>query len=250
AKKESFNVNDKGEATLEFSGISDYNVKDIAIKFNYMKTRTSKLEFAADKIKLYQRELKFEGDKTIYTEEKAQANITLKDGKKGAKVEWNISGDATLNDHDTTFNSSGEAKATITSKVPFKDNPVINVNTIGQSASTTIAYVDKEYIPSIIYPSYKGYKQTIELNQDFHLEVSNLIPNTEIEIYHDFLSAAKPKQDHVRVNSSGKATLEFYGVSNPLCSNFNIQFKYMKTKNKSADFFTDEIYIYKQLTLI
>ncbi|HEC1793317.1 TPA: inverse autotransporter beta domain-containing protein, partial [Campylobacter lari] len=250
AKKESFNVNDKGEATLEFSGISDYNVKDIAIKFNYMKTRTSKIEFAADKIKLYQRELKFEGDKTIYTEEKAQANITLKDGKKGAKVEWNISGDATLNDHDTTFNSSGEAKATITSKVPFKDNPVINVNTIGQSVSTTIAYVDKEYIPSIIYPSYKGYKQTIELNQDFHLEVSNLIPNTEIEIYHDFLSAAKPKQDHVRVNSSGKATLEFYGVSNPLCSNFNIQFKYMKTKNKSADFFTDEIYIYKQLTLI
>ncbi|EGK8129809.1 hypothetical protein IO384_001503, partial [Campylobacter lari] len=250
AKKESFNVNDKGEATLEFSGISDYSVKDIAIKFNYMKTRTSKIEFAADKIKLYQRELKFEGDKTIYTEEKAQANITLKDGKKGAKVEWNISGDATLNDHDTTFNSSGEAKATITSKAPFKDNPVINVNTIGQSVSTTITYVDKEYIPSIIYPSYKGYKQTIELNQDFHLEVSNLIPNTEIEIYHDFLSAAKPKQDHVRVNSSGKATLEFYGVSNPLCSNFNIQFKYMKTKNKSADFFTDEIYIYKQLTLI
>ncbi|MFG5141072.1 inverse autotransporter beta domain-containing protein, partial [Campylobacter lari] len=250
AKKESFNVNDKGEATLEFSGISDYSVKDIAIKFNYMKTRTSKIEFAADKIKLYQRELKFEGDKTIYTEEKAQANITLKDGKKGAKVEWNISGGATLNDHDTTFNSSGEAKATITSKAPFKDNPVINVNTIGQSVSTTITYVDKEYIPSIIYPSYKGYKQTIELNQDFHLEVSNLIPNTEIEIYHDFLSAAKPKQDHVRVNSSGKATLEFYGVSNPLCSNFNIQFKYMKTKNKSADFFTDEIYIYKQLTLI
>ncbi|MCV3403478.1 inverse autotransporter beta domain-containing protein, partial [Campylobacter sp. IFREMER_LSEM_CL2090] len=250
AKKESFNVSDKGEATLEFSGISDYNVKDIAIKFNYMKTRTSKIEFAADKIKLYQRELKFEGDKTIYTEEKAQANITLKDGKKGAKVEWNISGDATLNDHDITFNSSGEAKATITSKTPFKNNPVISVNTIGQSVSTTIAYVDKEYIPSIIYPSYKGYKQTIELNQDFHLEVSNLIPNTEIEIYHDFLSAAKPKQDHVRVNSSGKATLEFYGVSNPLCSNFNIQFKYMKTKNKSADFFTDEIYIYKQLTLI
>ncbi|HEC1786504.1 TPA: inverse autotransporter beta domain-containing protein, partial [Campylobacter lari] len=250
AKKESFNVNDKGEATLEFSSISDYNVKDIAIKFNYMKTRTSKIEFAADKIKLYQRELKFEGDKTIYTEEKAQANITLKDGKKGAKVEWSISGDATLNDYDTTFNSSGEAKATITSKAPFKNNPVISVNTIGQSVSTTITYVDKEYIPSIIYPSYKGYKQTIESNQDFHLEVSDLIPNTEIEIYHDFLSAAKPKQDHVRVNSNGKATLEFYGVSNPLCSNFNIQFKYMKTKNKPADFFTDEIYIYKQLTLI
>ncbi|MCV3425480.1 inverse autotransporter beta domain-containing protein [Campylobacter sp. IFREMER_LSEM_CL1085] len=251
AKKESFNVNDKGEATLEFSSISDPSVKELTIKFSYMKSVITKAEITADKINLYQRELNLELDKeTLYTQEGEVVHAVLKGGKTGSKVEWSLSGDATLSNQEATFNASGEAKATITSKTPFKNNPVISVNTIGQSVSTTIAYVDKEYIPSIIYPSYNGYKQTIELNQDFHLEVSNLIPNTEIEIYHDFLSAAKPKQDHVRVNSSGKATLEFYGVSNPLCSNFNIQFKYMKTKNKSADFFTDEIYIYKQLTLI
>ncbi|EGK8037634.1 hypothetical protein IO385_001672, partial [Campylobacter lari] len=251
AKKESFNVNDKGEATLEFSGISDPSVKELTIKFSYMKSVITKAEITADKINLYQRELNLELDKeTLYTQEGEVVHAVLKGGKTGSKVEWSLSGDATLSNQEATFNASGEAKATITSKAPFKNNPVISVNTIGQSVSTTIAYVDKEYIPSIIYPSYKGYKQTIELNQDFHLEVSNLIPNTEIEIYHDFLSAAKPKQDHVRVNSNGKATLEFYGVSNPLCSNFNIQFKYMKTKNKSADFFTNEIYIYKQLTLI
>ncbi|HEC1798094.1 TPA: hypothetical protein R1763_001557, partial [Campylobacter lari] len=223
------------------------SVKELTIKFSYMKTGVSKAEFTADKIKLYQRELKFEGDRTIYTEENTQANITLKGGKKGAKVEWSLKdGDATLGSHDTTFNRSGYAYATITSKAPFKANPVISVETIGQSVSTTIAYVDKEYIPSIVYPNYKGHEKTVNLNQDFNLEVSNLIPNTEIEIYHNFLSIAQPKQDHVKVNSSGKATLEFYGVWTSKTDKFNIKFKYMKTKNKSADFSTDWIYVYKQ----
>ncbi|EAL4712230.1 hypothetical protein DO002_07725, partial [Campylobacter lari] len=189
---------------------------------------------------------KFKGDKTIYTEENAQANITLSGGKSGEKVEWSLSGDATLGSHDTTFNRSGYAYATITSKAPFKTNPVINVNTIGQNVSTTIAYVDKEYTPSIVYPNYRGHEKTVNLNQDFNLEVSNLIPNTEIEIYHNILSEVKPKQDHVKVNSLGKATLEFNGVWMPTVDKFYIKFKYMKTKNKSADFSTDYIYIYKQ----
>ncbi|HDV6579357.1 TPA: inverse autotransporter beta domain-containing protein, partial [Campylobacter lari] len=246
AKKESFNVNNKGEATLEFSGISDYSVKELTIKFSYMNTGVSKTEFTTEKIKLYQRELEFSGDKTIYTEENTQANITLSGGKSGEKVEWSLSGDATLGSHDTTFNRSGYAYATITSKAPFKTNPVINVNTIGQNVSTTIAYVDKEYTPSIVYPNYRGHEKTVNLNQDFNLEVSNLIPNTEIEIYHNILSEAKPKQDHVKVNSLGKATLEFNGVWIPTVDKFYIKFKYMKTKNKSADFSTDYIYIYKQ----
>ncbi|MCV3419243.1 hypothetical protein L8V92_08215, partial [Campylobacter lari] len=199
-----------------------------------------------DKIKLYQRELKFSGDKTIYTEENTQANITLSGGKSGEKVEWNLSGDATLGSHDTTFNRSGYAYATITSKAPFKANPIISVETIGQSVSTTIAYVDKEYIPSIVYPNYRGHEKTVNLNQDFNLEVSNLIPNTEIEIYHNILSEAQPKQDHVKVNSLGKATLEFNGVWTPTVDKFYIKFKYMKTKSKSADFSTDWIYVYKQ----
>ncbi|EPE3793840.1 hypothetical protein ACSIDX_000732, partial [Campylobacter lari] len=209
-------------------------------------TGVSKTEFTTEKIKLYQRELEFSGDKTIYTEENTQANITLSGGKSGEKVEWSLSGDATLGSHDTTFNRSGYAYATITSKAPFKTNPVINVNTIGQNVSTTIAYVDKEYTPSIVYPNYRGHEKTVNLNQDFNLEVSNLIPNTEIEIYHNILSEAKPKQDHVKVNSLGKATLEFNGVWIPTVDKFYIKFKYMKTKNKSADFSTDYIYIYKQ----
>ncbi|HEC1799697.1 TPA: hypothetical protein R1735_001652, partial [Campylobacter lari] len=196
------------------------------------------------------RELKFAGDKTIYTEENAQANVTLKGGKEGSKITWNIKGDASLSNQEAVFNANGEAKATITSKDPFKANPIISVNTIGQIVSDTIVYIDKEYIPNIIYPSYEGYDHTVKLNQEFKLEVSNLIPNTEIEIYHSFLYDYSPKHDRVQVNSYGKATLEFYGILNPSCVSFKIHFKYMKTKHKSTNFTTNEIYIYKQIALI
>ncbi|EAK0436222.1 hypothetical protein YZ11_01900 [Campylobacter lari] len=246
AKKESFNVNDKGEATLEFSGISDYSIKELTIQFSYMKTKKIKDEFNSDKIKLYQRELNLEGDKTIYNEENAQANITLKGGKEGSKIEWSLSGDATLTKADKVFNTSGEAKAVITSKTPFKVNPVISVNTLGQSVSSTITYTEKEFYPSVVYPNYQGHENTVALNQDFNLEVSNLIPNTEIEIYHNVLSEAQPKQDHVKVNSNGEAILEFNGVWSSMVDKFRIKFKYMRTKSKSANFSTNYIYIYKQ----
>ncbi|EAK0811433.1 adhesin [Campylobacter lari] len=141
AKKESFNVNNKGEATLEFSGISDPSVKDITIKFSYMKSAIAKTEITTDKINLYQRELNLELDKeTLYTQEGEVVHAVLKGGKTGSKVEWSLSGDATLNDHDTTFNSSGEAKATITSKTPFKNNPVISVNAMGKNLSKELNY--------------------------------------------------------------------------------------------------------------
>ncbi|MCV3388363.1 hypothetical protein L8U00_07770, partial [Campylobacter sp. IFREMER_LSEM_CL2256] len=135
------------------------------------------------------------------------------------------------------------------SKDPFETNPIISVNTMGQKLNKTIVYIDKEYIPNIIYPSYEGNYRTVKLNQDFNLEVSNLIPNTEIEIYHYYFYDYIPKHDRVKVDSYGKATLEFYGISNPNCVSFKIYFKYMKTKHILTDFTTNEIYIYKQLTL-
>ncbi|EGK8089936.1 adhesin [Campylobacter lari] len=141
AKKESFNVNDKGETTLEFSGISDYSVKDIAIKFNYIKQGSIKKELNLDKIKLYQYAISFNADpSTIIAEPNKNAEVTLKGGKPNEKIEWSLSGDATLSSHDATFNASGEAKAVITSKAPFKVNPVISVNAMGKNLSKELNY--------------------------------------------------------------------------------------------------------------
>ncbi|MCV3393654.1 inverse autotransporter beta domain-containing protein, partial [Campylobacter sp. IFREMER_LSEM_CL908] len=157
AKKESFNVNNKGEATLEFSGISDYSVKDIAIKFNYIEQGSVKKELNLDKIKLYQYAISFNADpSTIIAEPNKNAEVTLKGGKPNEKIEWSLSGGATLTKTDKVFNASGEAKAVITSKAPFKTNPVISVNTLGQNLTKTLTYIDGTiYTPKIEYPSYK-----------------------------------------------------------------------------------------------
>ncbi|EAI8625142.1 hypothetical protein A9M93_08195, partial [Campylobacter lari] len=121
-----------------------------------MKSAIAKTEITADKINLYQRELNLELDKeTLYTQEGEVVHAVLKGGKTGSKVEWSLSGDATLNDHDTTFNSSGEAKAVITSKAPFENDILLKVNALGGSFVKSIKYKTKIYTPEVEYPSYK-----------------------------------------------------------------------------------------------
>ncbi|HEC1798105.1 TPA: hypothetical protein R1763_001568, partial [Campylobacter lari] len=101
AKKESFNVNDNGEATLEFSGISDYSIKELTIKFSYTKQGSVKEELNLDKIKLYQYTISFNADpSTIIAEPNKNAEVTLKGGKANEKIEWSLSGDATLTKAD------------------------------------------------------------------------------------------------------------------------------------------------------
>ncbi|HEC1798103.1 TPA: hypothetical protein R1763_001566, partial [Campylobacter lari] len=122
-KKESFNVNDKGEATLEFSGISDYSIKDFKISIEYLKQGDIKDTKTSDTIKLHQYtpSISFSKDKIhAYESENIKAlkdpkldhvDVTIKGGKPNEKIEWSLSGDATLGNQEATFNASGEAKA-------------------------------------------------------------------------------------------------------------------------------------------
>ncbi|MCR8709132.1 hypothetical protein, partial [Campylobacter sp. RM5063] len=154
-----------------------------------MKSAIAKTEITADKINLYQRELNLELDKeTLYTQEGEVVHAVLKGGKTGSKVEWSLSGDATLNDHDTTFNASGEAKAVITSKAPFENDILLKVNALGGSFVKSIKYKTKIYTPEVEYPSYKDpswwfhvEKKTIDYDSDYVLKISGLLPNSTID---------------------------------------------------------------------
>ncbi|MCV3473869.1 inverse autotransporter beta domain-containing protein [Campylobacter sp. CNRCH_2014_2849] len=245
AKKESFNVNDKGEATLEFSGISDPSVKELTIKFSYMKSVITKAEITADKINLYQRELNLELDKeTLYTQEGEVVHAVLKGGKTGSKVEWSLSGDATLSNQEATFNASGEAKATITSKAPFENDIMLKVNALGSSFTKSIKYNDMVYIPKITYPSFKAQEKTIDYKSDYVLKVSGLLPNSTI----DNISGSKgvkAKKESFNVNDKGEATLEFSGISDPSVKELTIKFSFMKTRKIKEELNLDKIKLYQ-----
>ncbi|HEC1798104.1 TPA: hypothetical protein R1763_001567, partial [Campylobacter lari] len=144
-----------------------------------MKSVITKTEITADKINLYQRKLNLELDKeTLYTQEGEVVHAVLKGGKTGSKVEWSLSGDATLSNQEATFNASGEAKATITSKAPFENDIMLKVNALGSSFTKSIKYNRKIYTPEVEYPSYDPswlpfdtLKNTIDYDSDYVLKV-------------------------------------------------------------------------------
>ncbi|WP_149062219.1 inverse autotransporter beta domain-containing protein [Campylobacter lari] len=262
-KKDNFIVNNKGETTLEFSGISDYSIKDFKISIEYLKQGDIKDTKTSDTIKLHQYtpSINFSKDKIhAYESENTKAlkdpkldhvEVTLKGGKPNEKVEWNLSGDATLGSHDATFNASGEAKATITAKAPFKANPTISVSTLGQNLTKTLTYVDGTiYTPKIEYPSYrvsfwKTLDKTIDYDSDYVLKVSGLLPNSTI----DNISGSKgvkAKKESFNVNDKGEATLEFSGISDYSVKELTIKFSYMKSVITKSEITADKIKLYQR----
>ncbi|HEC1774090.1 TPA: hypothetical protein R1721_001670, partial [Campylobacter lari] len=204
------------------------------------------------KIKLYQYTISFNADpSTIIAEPNKNAEVTLKGGKANEKIEWSLSRDATLTKADKVFNASGEAKATITSKAPFKANPTINVNTLGQNLTKTLTYIDGTiYTPKIEYPSYKvsfwkTLDKTIDYDSDYVLKVSGLLPNSTI----DKISGSKgvkAKKESFNVNDKGEATLEFIGISDYSVKELTIKFSYMKSVITKTEITADKINLYQR----
>ncbi|MCV3551743.1 inverse autotransporter beta domain-containing protein [Campylobacter sp. CNRCH_2013_0855] len=242
----SFKVNEKGEAVLKFKAIKDYSIKDITIQFSYTKQGSVKEELNLDKIKLYQYAVSFNTDpSTIIAEPDKNTEVTIKGGKPNAKIEWSLSGDATLSKQETVFNASGEAKAIITSKAPFKINPIISVNTLGQNLTKTLTYIDGTiYTPKITYPSFKAQEKTIDYETDYSIKVSNLLPNSVI----DGVSGSNkviPKSTSFKVNEKGEAVLEFKAIKDYNVKDIVIKFKYMKSIISKSDYTTDKVNLYE-----
>ncbi|HEC1759811.1 TPA: inverse autotransporter beta domain-containing protein [Campylobacter lari] len=249
AKKDSFSVNYYGETVLEFDGISDYSVKDITIKFNYIQKGGQKAELTLEPISVFDEyDLVIAGYPfTIKAIPNDSTSVALIGGHPGSKVEWSLSGDATLSKQETVFNDNGEARATITSKDPFKTDPVISVNALGRNLSEKLSY-ETVYTPEIDYPSLEGHEKMVDILDDFNIIVRGLMPNSEISNISGFADLIKPAQEKFKVDNKGEVIIAMKGVdiedyySVPYVK---LYFSYMKTKNTKENF-NDTIKISKK----
>ncbi|HEC1728061.1 TPA: inverse autotransporter beta domain-containing protein [Campylobacter lari] len=248
-------ADDKGESKVVFEGVKDFNIKRLQIIATYNQSTASTQEVSGEiKLHQYTPSINFSKDK-IYAYESDNTkllkdpkldhvDVTLKGGKPNEKIEWSLNGDASLSKQDTVFNASGEAEAVITSKAPFKANPTINVNTLGQNLSKTITYDVKTYTPSVTYPSFKAQEKTIDYIDDFNIKVSGLLPNSTI----DNISGSKgvkAKKESFNVNDKGEATLEFEGISDYSVKELTIKFSYIKQGSVKEEFNLDKIKLYQ-----
>ncbi|EGK8008068.1 hypothetical protein IO405_000447, partial [Campylobacter lari] len=245
AKKDSFSVNDRGEAVLEFDGISDYSVKNITIKFNYIQKGSQKAELTLEPISVFDEyDLIIVGYPfTIKAIPNDSVGVALIQGHPGSKVEWSISGDATLSNQDTVFNDDGKARATITSKAPFKTDPVISVNALGRNLSEKFSY-ETVYTPEVDYPSLEGHEKMVDILDDFNIIVRGLMPNSEISDIVGFADLIKPAQEKFKVDNKGEVIITMKGVDIEdyySVPHVNLHFSYMKTKTIREKFNALEI---------
>ncbi|MCV3391890.1 inverse autotransporter beta domain-containing protein [Campylobacter sp. IFREMER_LSEM_CL2101] len=248
-------ADDKGESKVVFEGVKDFNIKRLQIIATYNQSTASTQEINGEiKLHQYTTSINFskntihayesDSNKALKDPKPDHVEVTIKGGKPNEKIEWSLSGDATLAKADKVFNASGEAKATITSKAPFKANPTINVSTLGQNLSKTITYDVKTYTPSVTYPSFKAQEKTIDYIDDFNIKVSGLLPNSAI----DKISGSKgvkAKKESFNVNDKGEATLEFSGINDYSVKELTIKFSYIKQGSVKEELNLDKIKLYQ-----
>ncbi|HEC1791663.1 TPA: inverse autotransporter beta domain-containing protein, partial [Campylobacter lari] len=111
-------ADDKGESKVVFEGVKDFNIKRLQIIATYNQSVASTQEVSGEiKLHQYTPSINFSKDKIhAYESENIKAlkdpkldhvDVTLKGGKPNEKIEWSLSGDATLSNQEATFNASG-----------------------------------------------------------------------------------------------------------------------------------------------
>ncbi|ACM64900.1 putative adhesin/invasin (plasmid) [Campylobacter lari RM2100] len=123
-KSNSVQVNNKGEATIAYHKISDFNTKKIKPQFKYIKSGDTKETFTMNDINLYQYKLSISSDKTELVGDEI-FKVTVRGGKPNASVEWTLTGDGKITSKDSKFNAKGEAYLNGQGKSPFNNS--INV---------------------------------------------------------------------------------------------------------------------------
>ncbi|MFY4766546.1 inverse autotransporter beta domain-containing protein [Campylobacter sp. GB48] len=156
-KSDSVQVNNKGEATIAYHKISDFNTKKIKPQFKYIKSGDTKETFTMNDINLYQYKLSISSDKTELVGDET-FKVTVKGGKPNASVEWTLSGDGKITSKDSKFNAKGEAYLNGQGKSPFNNSINLKVSSNRSSDKPIKNITIKPYFqPNIPINAFANY---------------------------------------------------------------------------------------------
>ncbi|HEG2607265.1 inverse autotransporter beta domain-containing protein [Campylobacter sp. W0066.1] len=249
--------NEKGESKVVFEAIKDYNVKNLEITAIYNQSIANKIE-VKDNIKLYQYSLAMDSEKDkldayengLPTKDLVldKTEVKVTGGKPNEKVEWDLTGDATLSNQELSFDQNGEAKALLTSKTPFKTPIKIVTSGVGKNSNKTIVYDLRTFTPVITYPVFNStlygkHNNTIDYDTDYSILVKGLLPDSIIEPITN--GVIKPKSDSVQVNNKGEATIAYHKISDFKIKKIKPQFKYIKSGDTKETFTMNDINLYQ-----
>ncbi|MCV3387375.1 hypothetical protein L8U00_02580, partial [Campylobacter sp. IFREMER_LSEM_CL2256] len=189
AKKDSFNVNENGEAVLEFSSIGDFSVKETNISFYYVEhIGEQKVEFKLDPIRFFEYKIEIEAPEQVV--EEGFFDVTLKNGKPKAEIEWLSSPLITpTSPRDNYFNDKGEAHAKYHVLENTNNIQQIIVKTLGGDFRKNVRAVYKKRIRLLFAMPYKNpYLVGFYQGNDKYVIQRKAIPeggHNNFEIYFD-----------------------------------------------------------------
>ncbi|MBX1886087.1 hypothetical protein, partial [Campylobacter peloridis] len=210
AKKDSYDVNDKGEATIEFEGISDYNILSVKINFTYIKRGNEEDSCDTNEIKIAPFDLIFYYDNYLNPYNGKDVNLEVSKGLQNRKLIWSISGDGEFkNTPPEYFDSTGKIKIQITPKKPYQNSVKVSVKYEGESKdfSQIIRYDYKPEIPS-------ANDSKVDFNNDTSLKLTGLKPNSKVTLIPNMaLTYTKLYSTETTANENGIAYIYFSHVS-------------------------------------
>ncbi|MCR8676829.1 hypothetical protein, partial [Campylobacter sp. S4:11] len=196
-------------------------VKDIVIKFKYMKSIISKSDYTTDKVNLYEYNLKIQSNRTwFYNKTNEQSEIKITGGRLNSEVTWVIQGDGVIINKDSKFDSHGEAKVTIASKAPFENEITINALTLGKKMEQKISYKwEIFFLPEITFPYGLSYQYEVDYVKHFPVTITHLKPGF-IKVI--LPNGVKSEKDLSRLYTNGETIINLY-VDDPHLRYFQIE---------------------------
>ncbi|EHS0800215.1 hypothetical protein KVH71_000926, partial [Campylobacter lari] len=231
AKKDSYDVNDKGEATIEFEGVSDNSIPSIKINFNYIKKGIEKAPYDINEIKITPYDLSLTFDDFLNPYNGKDVNLEISKGLQNRKLIWSISGDGEFkNTPPEYFNSTDKIKVQITPKKPYDKSVKVSIKYEGESKdfSQIIRY---DYKPEISDTKVSFFYKTT-------LKIMGLKPKSTIVVTPDkTLTYTKLESigNKINVDENGVAYLNFLPIGEVSSINYNNRWFWLKVQYDRGD---------------
>ncbi|MCV3471234.1 hypothetical protein, partial [Campylobacter sp. CNRCH_2015_0814] len=173
------------------------------------KTITSKETFALEPIFIKKYQIDIMCSKySVFDVPNQTVTCKIKGGKAGSSIKYiyKEKGDFNVIQADKQFNSSQEATMIIKSENPFKKRFFVLIQALGGQNEFIVNYEHCDVDPKIVeYPKFENKEKTIDVESDFSIKISGLVPHSKIYNIDGF-GVLYPKKSCYEVDANGETT--------------------------------------------
>lgn len=207
-----------GAVTVEFNPVTTvssftFNVKYFRDKADQSTGTQSTLSSGSLSLKPYS--IKFSTRSQTDLDGTMPSNIYLEGGKEGEEITWSVTGDGSITPATGYFGADGTAAATVTGTGTLSNAVVVTAKSMGQTVQLSMNFVNYGLrfasLPTFTNVNAQTFRNTVDTNEQFEVEVNKARPGTEIVWSSDL---ATPQQVKTVASPDGTSKMTFNAIKN------------------------------------